>query len=203
METALQSEFNVAIPDKEVSTAGRTDRAIIVDYLTYCGIEEREDIWSRFMAAYLRHLPEQLSRAGGLVLPGVQLLLDTLSVRDDVILGLLTGNFREGARLKLEHYGLYHRFEFGGFGDSHLDRDDVARDALAQLHEQYDGLMDSSRVWVIGDTPADVRCGRAIGADVVAVATGLFTFEELEHAQPDHLLSDFSDPGRLLGLLGS
>ena len=117
-------------------------------------------------------------------------------------MGLLTGNFQVGAQLKLEFYKLDHHFEFGSFGDRHLDRNDVAREALKEARKRYDGTVDPDRVWVIGDTPADVRCGRAIGAQVIAVATGIYSLDELEATKPDCLFADFADPEPLLRLLG-
>ena len=117
------------------------------------------------------------------------------------MLGLLTGNYREGAFIKLGHYRIDTYFGFGGFGDRHHHRDDVAREALVEAQQQCDGNVTLPRLWVIGDTPADIKCGRAIGANVVAVATGSFSQETLAAAGPDHLFADFSDPAPLLDLL--
>jgi phosphoglycolate phosphatase-like HAD superfamily hydrolase len=125
-----------------------------------------------------------------------------LKGRDDVVLGLLTGNVRAGARVKLSHFRLYDYFPFGGFGDDHFDRDDVAREALAEVQRRFDGAIRPERIWVIGDTPLDVRCARAIGARAVAVATGWHTAEELDQHRPDLLLADLADPAPLLACWG-
>jgi phosphoglycolate phosphatase-like HAD superfamily hydrolase len=114
----------------------------------------------------------------------------------------LTGNVRDGARLKLGHYRLDHYFAFGGYGDCHLDRDDVAREALAAVHHHCNGTACLERIWVIGDTPLDIRCARAIGVRVAAVATGLHPLEELAAERPDLLLPDFSDPELFTRVLG-
>lgn len=203
MEAALATEFGVTAPTEGISTAGRTDRAITVDLLRFHALADDEATWSRLLAAYLLELPKQLSGRDGLVLPGVVQLMAELAARDDVVLGLLTGNFREGARIKLEHYELQQHFPFGGFGDHHHDRDDVARESLeeARRHRPEDIVLE--RVWVIGDTPADVRCGRAIGAKVIAVATGMYEIGVLESQEPDHLFADFSEPATFLELLVS
>src|SRR5205807_7195834 len=148
----------------------------------------------RILEAYLRHLPEHLGRATGRILPGIAELLRQLHRRDDVALGLLTGNIRAGARIKLGHFGLFDYFAFGGFGDHHLDRDDVAREALAEVHARFNGTVTLDCIWVIGDTPPDVRCARAIGAKAVAVTTGWHPREELEASAPDLLVTDLSDP---------
>src|SRR5947209_15845112 len=135
------------------------------------------------------------------VLPGIVELLRTLAGRDDVHVGLLTGNLRDGAQAKLGHFGLFEHFAFGGFGDRHFDRDDVAREALAEVRQCVGPLCTADRIWVIGDTPLDVRCARAIGARAVAVATGLHTCADLAPTQPDLLLADLSDPAPLLRLI--
>ena len=205
MEAALRSEFGTDADVSDVPMAGRTDRAICKDLFERHGVEQTEDNWRRFIAAYVRHLPEQLSARDGVVMPGIPELLDRLSARDDVLLGLLTGNFSEGARLKLTHYGLHGHFGFGGFGDRHQHRNDVARQAVVEMRrfaERNGRNIRGAEVWVIGDTPADIECGRAIDATVVAVCTGYYAMESLQVADPDHLFVDFGEPERFLELLG-
>ncbi|MEX0700732.1 MAG: HAD hydrolase-like protein [Planctomycetales bacterium] len=201
MEAALAAEFGASRPVTGISAAGRTDRAITQDLLAFHGLPDDEAHTARLLTAYLRHLPEQLAARPGGVLPGVAEILADLAPREDVLVGLLTGNYREGARVKLAHFALEAHFRFGGYGDRHHDRCDVAREALAELRAHYDGEIDLERVWVIGDTPADVRCGRAIGARVVAVGTGVFPLADLAASRPDHLFDSFRDPRGLLELL--
>ena len=201
MMAAFATEFGIDRPDGKVAMAGRTDRAITADLFALYGFPDNHSTWRRFLEAYLGHLPGQLARHDGSVLPGVREVLEGLAQRDDVLLGLLTGNYREGALLKLEHYRLRQFFGFGGYGDRHQHRDDVAREAIEQLAARHPRNIDSRRVWVIGDTPADVRCGRAISANVVAVGTGVYGLDELRAAGPDRLLPDLADPQPLLDLL--
>ena len=189
MEASLEEEFGATRPVTGISTAGRTDRAIAMDLFQFHGIDVCDSHWSRYLKSYFRLLPGALQTREGVILPGVRSLLERLHHRDDVRLGLLTGNFAEGARLKLTHYGLDHHFPFGGFGDDYLDRDDVARDALRSVQARHPSVT-SDRIWVIGDTPADIRCGRAIGAKVVAVATGMYSPDQLEPHRPDFLLTN-------------
>jgi phosphoglycolate phosphatase-like HAD superfamily hydrolase len=113
----------------------------------------------------------------------------------------LTGNIRAGAGVKLAHYGIDRYFSFGAFGDERLDRDAVAHDALALSRLHVDESIHASRIWVIGDTPLDIQCARAIGARAVAVATGTHTTEELAAGSPDVLLPDLSDATALLSRL--
>jgi len=198
MEAALESEFRTPPSAGGVPFSGRTDRAITQDLFAFYGIEWSTANWQRFLTAYLGHLPRCLARHTGKVLPGIAELLEVLVLRDRVAVGLLTGNVRDGARLKLQHYGLFQHFRFGGFGDHYLDRDDVAREALTVIQREFNGSVDGERIWVIGDTPLDIRCARAIGARAVAVATGFHSFDELSNARPDLVLADFSDPAPLL-----
>ena len=202
LEGALLAEFGLSDVRGEVPYSGRTDRAIVRDLLHLHDLDQGPDNWRRLMDAYLARLPECLSRHSGRVLPGIAELLETLSQHDGTVVGLLTGNVREGARLKLSHYGLYHHFALGGFGDRHFDRDDVAREALAAVHEHLNGAAGRHEIWVIGDTPLDIACARAIGARVAAVATGWHDLAELEAAKPDLLFADLSDGSRLLRELG-
>ncbi|HZU35741.1 MAG TPA: HAD hydrolase-like protein [Gemmataceae bacterium] len=200
MEAALASEFGVTEVDDSVPFSGRTDRAIGYDLLQLHGIPNPPVAWPRLVAGYLRLLPGYLKSRPGQVLPGIAEMLKLLAERGDVSVGLLTGNVRDGARLKLGHYGIAHHFTFGGFGDDHLDRCDVAREALAAVRQRCRGDVDPSRIWVIGDTPLDIECARSIGARVVAVATGWHSLELLAEAKPDLLLPDLSNPEPLWSL---
>jgi phosphoglycolate phosphatase-like HAD superfamily hydrolase len=188
-------------PPEKISTAGRTDRAIAGDFFRSCEVEDSLENWRRFCEAYLRHLAEQLPLRDGYLFPGVEACLEIMAARDDVVMGLLTGNVFEGARLKLERFGIYNHFQFGGFGEDHKERDGVAMDALAAARDAVDGEFALDRVWVIGDTPNDIRCARSIAANAVAVATGIHAKSDLADASPDLLLDDLRQAEQLLELL--
>ncbi len=202
MEQALLAAFGLDCIGVNVPYAGRTDVAIAKDLLSAHGVEPTPEHLECLRETYLALLPEYLVRHQGRVLPGVAELLESLQGRDDVMVGLLTGNVRRGAQVKLGHFEIDHHFPFGGFGDVHLDRDDVARDALTALRERHPGPVCLEQVWVIGDTPSDVRCARAIGARAVAVATGSHKLDDLATTQPDLLLADLADTAGLLAHCG-
>jgi phosphoglycolate phosphatase-like HAD superfamily hydrolase len=198
LEVAMASEFGIPHVIEKLELSGRTDRAIIRDLFRMHVIEETPENYRRLVEGYLRHLPASLASHRGRILPGIAALLAQLQQRGDVAVGLLTGNVRAGARVKLGFFGLYNYFGFGGYGDHHLDRDDVAREALAEVRQRFDGEVVLERIWVIGDTPLDVRCARSIGVKVAAVCTGWHPREELADHRPDLLLTDLADPTPLL-----
>jgi phosphoglycolate phosphatase len=197
LEAALTQDFAIAIRG-QVPYSGRTDRAIIRELFHVHGIADTSANLERIVAGYLRRLPEYLQAHQGRVLPGIGELLESLRCRPDVALGLLTGNVRAGAKAKLGHFGLFDKFAFGGFGDNHFDRDDVAREALAEVRRHVGAHVQSEQVWVIGDTPLDVRCARAIGARVAAVATGIHTLADLFDTGADLVLPNLADATPLL-----
>jgi phosphoglycolate phosphatase-like HAD superfamily hydrolase len=201
LEASLAEEFGIPEITAKLELSWRTDRAICRDLFRYHVLEDTPENWRRLIDGYLRHLPVCLKHRGGRILPGVGELLERLSAHDEVRVGLLTGNTRAGAKAKLGHFGLYDHFSFGGFGDDHFDRDDVAREALQAVHAFCNGSASLERIWVIGDTPLDIRCARAIGARAVAVATGWHPVEELAACKPDLLFDDLSDATPLLDRL--
>lgn len=201
LREAFHQEFGVADP-ADVPVSGRTDRGIARNLFQAHQVADTEHNWQRFRDRYLGRLEAQLPQRKGRILPGVTELLAALAGRPEVLVGLLTGNVRDGARLKLEHFALFHHFRFGGFGDRHVDRDGVAEEALAAGKQHWGGRsLPGEHVWVIGDTPLDISCARAIGARVLAVATGSFPREVLAEFHPDLALDSLADTSVVLRTL--
>ncbi len=198
LEQALASAFGIEYAIDRMLLGGRTDRAIVHDLFQTHAIADTSANRQRLAEAYLRHLPDCLERCGGKVLPGVVELLCLLRERGNTVLGLLTGNTREGAQAKLGHFGLNHYFALGGYGDDHHDRDDVARSVLVEVQRLHGAKVHLEQVWVIGDTPLDIRCARSVGARSAAVATGWHEAAELAQHRPDVLVEDLGDPQRVL-----
>ena len=197
----LADDFGIEEIDRTVQFAGRSDRAIAMDLFRSHGVEPTAENWLRFCLGYLKRLEEALATHQGHVLPGVTELLSTLSARGDVAVGLLTGNVREGAKRKLSFYGLWEHFPFGGFGDEHVERCDIAAAALEAARSHLNGVGGLGNVLVIGDTLHDVSCGRSIDARCVAVPTGHTTADELRTGKPDVLVETLADVGPILALL--
>src|SRR3954471_15274854 len=200
MEAGLRTAFGVTEILDRVSYSGRTDPGIARELLALHGVEPTDANVERLKGSYLSHLPESLRRRGGSVLPGIAEALRR--ERQGAVVGLLTGNIRAGAEVKLRHFGLWDHFPFGGFADGLEDRDDVARRALAEAERHVGRAIDPNDIWVIGDPPLDVKCARAIGAKAVVVQTGWHRQDELVACCPDHLLPDFTHAGELLAQWG-
>lgn len=174
---------------------GRTDRGIIADLFAKHDIPLTDEIRKQFSERYHQLLPESLKACDGQMMPGVVPLLDWLTGLPNVHLGLLTGNSKVAAWAKLKHFGLDGYFQdFGGFGDDHAARDDVAGQALASIRTSFgDDSIPGSDAWIIGDTIHDITCSRSINANVIAVETGGVDPEELSRYSPDRLLVDLTD----------
>ena len=206
----LAAEFGIAEIISSVMFAGRSDRAIAMDLFRAHGVQETPENWQRFCTGYLSRLEAALIASQGFLLPGAAELVAALAKRDDVALGLLTGNVREGAKRKLTHYKLWHWFAFGGYGDDHVDRRDIAASALAAARAHINGHANGApqnggkvegQIIVIGDTPNDITCGRSIGARCVAVPTGHTKADELQQSNPDLFVESLEHIGPILSLL--
>ena len=155
----------------KVPVHGRTDQGILTDLFAAheLSFDEHRDAFSR---RYWELLPSALASGPGKLLPGVMDLLVRLAAEPEVELGILTGNAQRAAEIKLEYFGLEKFFSFGGYGDCHASRNDVATLAQQAAQNTIGDAFDPSRLWVVGDTVNDVVCARWISAKVVAVETG-------------------------------
>jgi phosphoglycolate phosphatase len=180
---------------------GRTDAWILSQAGARHGVDASS--LAKFKPIYLDYLAEELHRPGPRkgVMPGVRDLLDTLAKRTDVYLALLTGNFVEGARLKLQHFDLWRYFECGAFGDTVHERNELLADALSQVAACSGLRTHPSQSIVIGDTPLDVGVALAGGARSIAVATGSHTTEQLLASGADVAFDDLSDLEKVLAVL--
>ena len=184
-----------------VEVAGRTDRYIIRRMLEEHGIDPAPANVHSVLEGYLQLLQAEIQTRPGRILPGILELLETLHRREDAVQGLLTGNVQRGARIKLEHYRVWHYFEFGAFGDDSPLRNELGPHAVRRARERHEVEFAPERTFVIGDTPHDVECGKVIGARTIAVATGTFTVEQLAAHAPTATFTDFSDTAAFLRVI--
>jgi phosphoglycolate phosphatase-like HAD superfamily hydrolase len=183
------------------SYAGMTDKAIVRDGLLAMNrrFTTDQDLQAEIdatLAFYLKVLEEEAEAGHGSIRvhPGILGALDAAEARSDVALGLGTGNLQAGARIKLGHAGIYHRFRFGGFADDSIDRTEILAAGARRGAEQLGLPLAACRVVVIGDTPKDIAAAKGIGADCVAVATGMHTVAELEDCTPTLACKNLEDP---------
>lgn len=183
----------------ELRTAGLTDYQIAVKTFELMGLAPDEALIQQLVRRYEELLPSSLPRKAGSVLPNVREILEHLRDRGDVRSYLLTGNTRGGARAKLTYFGLMEFFPDGAFAEDAGDRSAIAARAL-ELARCAAPVADD-RVFVIGDTPHDIECARAIRARTIAVATGGYTLDELRAYDPWRAFGELPPPDEFVTLI--
>ncbi len=183
-------------------SAGFTDYQIGVRTFEVLGLTPEPDLVERLVRRYEELLPGSLHRIQGRVLPNVRAILETLRAeRPDIRSYLLTGNTAAGARAKLTHYALADLISDGAFCIDATARAGIAVRALARAGA--DAPVDPAQAIVIGDTPHDIECARAVGARTLAVATGGYRLEELLEHAPWHGCAELPPPAEFLDLIGA
>jgi len=178
----------------KIDAAGKTDPLIIKElYRNELKRVHTQDEAEELYRHYTIYLREEVTSGEITVMPGVRELLNRLSNRDDIALGLATGNIQEGAYIKLTHASLEAHFCFGGYGSDSEIRERLVRRAIERALSLMNHTGGFVETYVIGDTPFDIIHGRAAGARTVAVATGRYTKMELREHEPDYLYDDLSD----------
>ena len=204
MNRALQEVFGHADGLDGIPVAGRTDWAILSDAVRRLGRSLDGGLLADLERRYVTNLAEEIEQPGQgpkRVLPGIREILAELERRDDVFVGLVTGNFEAGAKVKLGHFDLWRYFTCGAFGGDAADRNALVPFALERARACGLPDIDDKDIFVIGDTPHDVTCAHAAGATAVGVATGSSPVEELRAAGAQHVFEDLSDVPAFLALL--
>ena len=187
----FQSVFGLADGFERLKFSGRTDLSVVREFFAFHDIAASQENFSRFFDYYAFWLDHFLTEGHTEVIPGVREMIRGLrALPRPPTLGLLTGNIQLGAELKLRRGGLWDEFEVGGFADDAEERDQIARVARERGCALLRETLKPEEVVVIGDTPLDIRCGRAIQAKVVAVATGGAKYEELTPHSADWTVPD-------------
>jgi phosphoglycolate phosphatase len=194
---ALEDVFGAASPAGH-EFDGKTDPQIVRELMQLGGIADEtidaclDDALKRYVE--LLHVELADTNHTGKTFPGIDSLLDALEARDDVLLGLLTGNVHDGALAKLSAVGLApSRFKVGAFGSDHASRSELPAVARARAELLLGHAVSGDDVVVIGDTPADMGCGRGIGARAIGVATGRYSVDDLRKCNAAAVFSDLSD----------
>lgn len=188
------SVFGVHGGTERVKFAGRTDTSLVREMFALSDIHASEENFRRFFDAYVHCLDELMRGCKGEICPGVtEFIRDLDQLSPPPLIGLLTGNIRLGAEIKLRHFKLWDVFHTGAFADDHEDRNEIAVVARERGSRALKANLHGDHILVIGDTAHDIRCGRAIGAKVLAVATGGHTVTELKKHAPDWLVTDLRE----------
>ena len=182
----FDQDFGIPNAAHNISFAGRTDRSIVAEIFAAHRIARSTLRFQQFYAGYLPRLDQELLKRRGQICPGVRGLLRQLRKHTPPpVIGLLTGNIPGGAERKLRRFDLWNEFEMGAFGERFSERDQIAAHAFRTLRRKLGRTLRPEHVLIIGDTPRDIQCARAIGAKVLAVATGDFTTAQLRNHKPD------------------
>lgn len=189
-QRAFEELYGVEANVAEHTDAGMTDPEIAkIVFREVVGREGTPEERAQAIGRYLKHLPETVAASAGYrVMPGIEDLLDRL-IDDGLLLGLVTGNIEAAAHIKLARAGLNRFFTFGGYGSDSADRTEVTKAALGRASLVSGGALADGACIAVGDTPRDVVAGHGAGIEVVGVATGSYTVEQLREAEADFALA--------------
>jgi phosphoglycolate phosphatase len=204
----LEEIFGTAGRLADMQVSGMTDLQIVFEALINEGIGQ-DEIFARAEVLVSR-LTEEARKATGNgtkffeLLPGVRETLEALAVHPRYESGLVTGNIKPMAHLKMELVGLDKFFTLpGAFGDESHNRRDLPAKAAERIRKHLQIDLAPEQFIVIGDTPNDIDCARHFGARAVAVGTGRFySTEDILACKPDALLADLRDTRLVLETLG-
>lgn len=180
------SLFGIADGTEKLKFAGRTDVAILREFFLHNAIEPSPDNLQQFFEAYVFMLDHMVQLLPGGVHPGVwKWLQDLETLPRQPVVGLLTGNIRLGAEIKLRRFHLWDQFALGGFADDSSERNEIAAIAKQRGEALLGQKLRGDEVLVVGDTPLDIACARSIGAKILAVGTGMYRPRDLVPLKPD------------------
>ena len=205
MEAALLDAFGTK-GSPEYRYDGKTDRQIVRDLMRGAGFEDATidarmaDVLKAYVDGLQREIASPHTKVESLV--GVMQLLDALVEKTHCVVGLLTGNLEPGAQQKLTAAGIgFERFALGAYGSDHEVRAELPAIAQRRAQERLGVQVTGRDIVIIGDTPADIQCGRPIGASAIAVATGHYSLESLQEHTPDAAFTDLSDTEAVLAAI--
>lgn len=198
MNQAFEEVFGISDGFEGIIMAGKPDPSILLEALRKNNLQYDDNKIKLYKKCYFEFLAENIKHDlhEKAVLPGVRKLLDQLYKNKHVKIGLLTGNWKTGAYIKLTYFNLNHYFDFGAFGDDSINRDELLPFALkrcnsSKKHTAQDAI-------VIGDTPIDIRCAKVHCAKVIAVSTGRYSVDELSQEGADLVLKDLTDTSQII-----
>jgi phosphoglycolate phosphatase len=204
MSKAFEQLYGIPEAFAGINLAGRTDTAIIRNVCEQHRIPFFAEELESFKKFYYEYLETEINlpRDGKILMPGIETLLENLSHRQGIYLGLLTGNWRTSGFIKLSGMGIAHYFGIGAFADDSELRDELLPFAVERFAKEHGKTPKADEVYVIGDTPSDIQCARPHGAIAVAVGAAHYTAEQLRAYNPDYLFENLADTEAVLRVLG-
>ncbi len=206
MEDSIQEVAKIHLNAYKYRPGGKTDTQIIFELLEGLDVSEEEiyRLLPSFREKYIGRLRKVIqTKEDAELKPGIRELLDELSKRSEAVLSLLTGNFEEGARIKLGTHGLdaYFTFEAWAFGDYAKERQQLPGRAVEAAKKHTGRHFTGKNIVIIGDTPNDVKCGRHLNVRTIAVATSGYSLEELKAENPDYAFPDLTDTQKVISAI--
>lgn len=189
---AFKQVYRLSSLNTDVSFAGGVDRAIFNELCRINRLEIHQSVWDEFIGIYISFLlKEAADLSNWELLPGVKALLE--SCRNRYCFGLLTGNIRQGAFIKLKIFDLDPYFHTGGFGDEITDRTQLSRVALDNCMAHFGITFNPEQITIIGDTTKDIECARELQCTCYVVTTGYIPYEVLAESKPDKIVNNLME----------
>ncbi len=199
LNRAFEELFSVRDAFKQIKMAGKTDLQIIKEALKLHGINSSDGALSALLQRYVIILRREINNPRKRLKPGVKDFLELISSMN-LLKGLLTGNLREGAEIKLGAFKLNRYFIDGAFGSDHEDRNQLLPIAIERFRDRGYPVL-PEHCFVIGDTPRDVECAKIHGARCIAVCTGPYSFKELAQTDADLVVESLREVEKILSFL--
>ena len=193
LSQAIHEEIGQQLKIEPGFCAGKTDLLIISSLLEKAGclVQEIQPLMKSVIKRYLELLETNYNaKNDAYMYEGALELIEALNERPEVFLGLLTGNVEKGARIKLGPFGVNDLLPTGAFGEDGFDRTDLSRVAVNRAEAEYGVQFLPKNISVIGDTVADIKCGKVIDARSIVICQHFRNEEELIEENPDFLFTD-------------
>lgn len=198
---AFEKVFKIDTAIDIIDHSGKTDKQIIIEVLKKKGAEE--SIIREKMEEIIKEMTtifeESIKNKAMVLSEGVKELLDDLKNKN-VLTGLITGNLEDIARTKLKKAGLNDYFKFGGFGSDDEKRANLVKIAIKRAEDNFNFKFNNN-VFIVGDTPRDIKAGKEVGVKTIGVTTGIYSKEQLENADADFVLENLKDTNTILELM--
>lgn len=199
MSMAFHELYNIKDAFKGVNMAGMLDAVIMKNVYAHHNIKDADV--TVFYRKYSKILEQEVKKLDySITCPGVKALLEALEGTGCFHNVLGTGNIEKGARIKLERDNLNRYFPTGGFGDKEMERWQIIQEAVVNAHNHFNCEFESENIYIIGDTPRDMECGKKLKAKSIGVATGPYSIRELTDCGADHVFENLLDTQAFLGV---